>query len=86
VETAYDWLTIMIFAGLVVLFMQRSTSGAPQDSLWQYLTASVGCAAANWLGNQAITQGNLLFHAAALGVLVATLIFVALVLRPFQRS
>ena len=29
-ETPYDWITVAIFAGLVVLFMQRSTSDEVQ--------------------------------------------------------
>ena len=29
-ETPYDWITVGIFAGLVVLFMQRSTSDEVQ--------------------------------------------------------
>lgn len=39
-ETAYDWITVGIFAGLVVLFMQRSTSDEVQhehDLLLLYL-------------------------------------------------
>jgi hypothetical protein len=30
-ETPYDWVTVGIFAGLVVLFMQRSTSDEVED-------------------------------------------------------
>ena len=29
-ETVYDWVTVAIFAGLVVLFMQRSMSDQVQ--------------------------------------------------------
>ena len=51
-QTVYDWLTIAIFAGLIVLFLQRS-QGYARDSMWQYLIAAVGCAVANQFGNAA---------------------------------
>lgn len=76
-ETVFDWITVAIFAGLIVLFMQRSTGDEPpSDSIWQYLAASLGCAVANYLGN----GGH-----ALLGVLVivATLGYIVWFLRPF---
>lgn len=84
-ETIYDWVSIAIFAGLVVLFMQRSTLQNPRDSLWQYMGAAVGCAVANWFGNQALSGGGLLYHAAAIAVTVGTLAYIAIVLRPLDR-
>ena len=47
-ETVYDWVTLAIFAGLVVLFLQRSTGDQPEKdaSLLYYLGAGVACAAA----------------------------------------
>lgn len=50
-ETIYDWVTVAIFAGLVVLFLQRSTAEEPSDRLIDYLPPALGCAVANWLGN-----------------------------------
>jgi hypothetical protein len=52
-ETVYDWVTLAIFAGLIVLFLQRSTGDrAEKDvSLLYYLAAGVGCAVANYFGN-----------------------------------
>lgn len=51
-KTVFDWVTMAVFAGLVVLFLQRSTSdGPPKDSVWQYIPAGIGCAIANYLGN-----------------------------------
>ena len=32
-ETVYDWVTVAIFAGLIVLFLQRSV-GPERDQLW----------------------------------------------------
>lgn len=85
-ETPYDWLTIAIFAGLVVLFMQRSATPNPRDSLWQYLAAAAGCAFANWLGNAAIEEKNLMLHVAAVAVVLGTLGFIYVVLKPLERN
>lgn len=75
-ETVYDWVTIAIFAGLVVLFLQRSMDGEHDDSLVHYLVAGLGCAIANYLGN---SGQNVL----AIIVIVADLGFIFHFLRPF---
>jgi hypothetical protein len=78
-ETIYDWLTLAIFAGLIVLFLQRSTSdrGEKDVSLFYYLAAGVGCAAANYFGNH--DQ-----HVVAIPILAATVGFVVYFLKPFH--
>jgi len=77
-ETVYDWLTIAVFGFLVVLFLHRSVDVEnPKDHLWQYLLAGVGCAIANWLGNERL---DLL----AVGTLLATLVFIHYTLQPFS--
>lgn len=79
-ETPYDWITVGIFAGLIVLFMQRSTSESSDDvddPLWMYLAAGVGCAVANYIGN----EGQ---HVLAIIAIVATLAFVYHFLKPFR--
>ena len=78
-QTVYDWITLAIFAGLVVLFLQRSMQEEPSDSLWTYLAAGVGCAIANYFGN----EKN---HAIAIAVILATLAFIFFVIKPFQRE
>lgn len=77
-ETPYDWITVGIFAGLIVLFMQRSTSDeeTTDDPLWMYLAAGVGCAVANYFGNEEQ-------HALAILVIGATLAFIVYFLKPF---
>lgn len=92
-ETVYDWVTVAIFAGLIVLFLQRSSGeGEPQDSIWQYLAASVGCMVTNYLGNRAIKNGvtagapDYLNHALAIVLLAGTLGYVLVVLKPFKRK
>jgi hypothetical protein len=92
VETVYDWVTVAIFAGLIVLFLQRSSAeGEPQDSIWQYLAASIGCAVANYLGNNAVKNGangtvDYLNHGLAIVVLIGTAAYVWIVLKPFKRK
>ena len=79
-ETVYDWVTVAIFAGLVVLFMQRSTSEQVRhenDNLLLYLGAGLGCAVANYIGNKGM-------HLIAVPLIGATLFFIFYFLRPFS--
>ena len=79
-NTIFDVLTMMIFAGLIVLFLQRSVGETEyKDALWQYLVAALGCAVANYLGNNG-------YALLAVLLIVATLAFIFYVLRPFARS
>ncbi|WP_308515796.1 XrtV sorting system accessory protein [Sphingomonas flavescens] len=80
-STVYDWVSLGIFAGLVVLFLQRSTGeGAEKDaSLLYYLGAGVGCAAANYFGNEKQ-------HVIAIALLVATIGFIIYFLKPFPTK
>lgn len=81
-ETIYDWVTLGIFAGLVVLFLQRSVSDESNernDSLLLYLGAGVGCAVVNYFGN----EGQDLL---AILLLVATIGFILRFLKPFSSS
>jgi hypothetical protein len=82
-ETPYDWATVIVFAGLIVLFLQRS-QGVARDHLWQYLVAAVGCAVTNYLGNEAIKNASTGYHLAAIALGVATLAFIWVVLQPFS--
>jgi len=50
VKTIYDVITLALFAGLAILFLQRSTEQA-RDRMIDYVPPAVGCALANWLGN-----------------------------------
>jgi hypothetical protein len=80
-ETPYDWITVGIFAGLVVLFMQRSTSDHvhdENDSILLYLGAGLGCAVANYIGNKGM-------HIIAIPIILATLGFIFYYLKPFKN-
>ena len=81
-ETPYDWTTIVVFAGLIVLFLQRS-QGQARDHLWQYLVAAVGCAVTNYLGNEALKLDTTAYHLAAIATGVGTLAFIWIILKPF---
>lgn len=80
-DTPYDWITIAIFAGLIVLFMQRSTEEVQtvHDPLWMYLLAGVGCGVANYLGNEEM-------HVAAILAIGLTLAFIVHFLKPFPQQ
>lgn len=84
-STVFDFLTMGIFAGLIVLFLKRSIDDdtppehggdAPDDHLWQYLVAATGCAVANYVGNEG-------YPLPAVALIGGTLIFIAYILRPF---
>lgn len=80
-ETIYDWVTIAIFAGLIVLFLHRSAADEPVDTIWHYLPPSICCAAANYFGNEG-------FVAIAIALLVAIGVYVVAVLNvqlPMQK-
>jgi hypothetical protein len=78
-ETIWDWVTVAIFAGLIVLYLQRSTQEEPKDTIWQYLPPSVGCAVANYLGND-------VNPIAAAAVVAATLAYIYFVLKPLDTQ
>ena len=78
-DTIYDWVSLAIFAGLIVLFLQRSTNDRAESdvSLLYYLAAGVGCAAANYFGNHGQTV-------IAVALLVVTVAFITYFLKPFK--
>jgi hypothetical protein len=78
VETIFDWVTVIIFGGMIVLFLHRSTTdGPPRDNILQYLPPALGCAVANYFGNQGQVQ-------LAAAIVFAVLAYIAFVLKPFD--
>jgi hypothetical protein len=80
-HTIYDWVTVAVFAGLIVLFLQRSMQDEPNDKLWHYLVASVGCAVTNYFGNQDPPQ-----HLIAIACLIAVGVFIYFFIKPFEPA
>lgn len=80
-STIYDWVSLAIFAGLIVLFLHRATSEQAETdvSLLYYLGAAGGCAVGDYLGN----HGQDLLAAV---LLAATVGFIILYLKPFKLS
>ena len=80
-SSIFDWVSLAIFAGLVVLFLQRATGDHAEDdvSLFYYLGAAVGCAVGDYLGNH---------DQPVLGALVlaADVAFILFYLKPFKFS
>lgn len=76
-ETVYDWVTLAIFAGLVVLFLQRSVSDERSDSMLPYLAGAAVCAVANYFGNEG-------YDLLAVALIVANLVFIFVVLKPID--
>jgi hypothetical protein len=76
-QTPYDWITVAIFAAIVVLFLQRSVGDSPvDDSLISYFPPAIGCAISNQFGN----KGH---DAIALILIGAVLLYCWVVLKPF---
>jgi hypothetical protein len=87
-ETPYDWLTVAIFAGLIVIFLQRSVGDdEPVDSIWSYLPPSIGCAVANQFGNNALeSEDGTLYHAIAVLLIAAVVAYIILIIKPFPAK
>ncbi len=78
-KTIYDLVTMAIFAGLVVLFLQRSTAAEPRDHMYQYAPPCIGCAVANWAGNNH-------YDIVAVLIIVASIGWIFYVLKPFSQT
>ncbi len=77
-QTIYDWVTVAIFGGMVVLFLQRSMAEEePKDKIIQYLPPSILCALANYFGN----HGQ---DALAIATILVVIGYIAVVLKPFN--
>jgi hypothetical protein len=81
-ETAYDWLSLALFAGIIVLFLQRSSMENPPDRMIDYLPPVLGCALANQAGNYGLKNSNLLLHGIAVVMLIGVVVYVWMVLKP----
>jgi divalent metal cation (Fe/Co/Zn/Cd) transporter len=74
-QTVYDWISLAVFAGLIVLFLHRSMQDVAPDKIWQYAPPAIGCAVANYLGNEG-------WGLIAVAILVAAAAYIYYVLKP----
>lgn len=76
-KSLYDLFTSIIFAGIAVLFLQRSMSKEDLgDRIYHYAPPAIGCAVANYLGNKG-------YDLPAILLIVAVVVYSLLVLKPF---
>ena len=78
-ETVYDWITVAVFVGLAVLFLQRSSEESPRDEIYHYAPPAVGCAIANYVGNEG-------YMVPAILIIVGVMAYIYYVLKPFAPS
>lgn len=78
-ETVYDWVSLALFGGLIVLFLERSSMPDPPDRVWHYLPPAIGCAGANYAGN----EGWPLLAVLLLGAVIAYIVYI---LKPWVRG
>ena len=65
-KTIYDWLTVAVFAVLIVVLLQRSVGPQEnEDKLYHYFLPALGCGVANYLGNEGQDLAAILVLAAA---------------------
>lgn len=78
-QTIFDWVTMAVFSGLVVLFLNRSmASEEKQDNIYHYGPPALGCAVANYLGNH--DQ-----RVAAIALIIAVVGYILFFLQPFAK-
>ncbi len=78
-ETVYDWVTVAVFVSLAVLFLQRSSEEHPRDEIYHYAPPAIGCAIANYLGNEGYMFASVL-------LIVGILAYIYYILKPFAAS
>lgn len=65
-KTIYDWLTVAVFAVLIVVLLQRSVGPQEnEDKLYHYFLPALGCGVANYLGNDGQDLAAILVLAAS---------------------
>jgi hypothetical protein len=78
-QTIFDWVTMAVFSGLVVLFLNRSMAPEEkQDNIYHYGPPALGCAVANYLGNH--DQ-----RVAAIALIIAVVGYILFFLQPFTK-
>jgi hypothetical protein len=77
-KTIYDVISIVMFAGLAIIFLQRSASRSPDSiPIWKYGIPAIGCAVGDYLGNHDQMIASIAIFLAVAG-------FSIMILRPFR--
>jgi hypothetical protein len=79
-KTVYDLVSMIAFAGLAILYLQRSASSSPDPvALWKYAAAAFGCALADYFGDHGMAL-------ASIATFIALGVFSAAMLKPFHLN
>ena len=79
-KSPYDIVSLIMFAGIAILFLQRSASRERDPiAIWKYGVAAAGCAIGDIAGNAGLPIPAIL-------IFLAALIFSVVILKPFARS
>jgi len=71
-------VSIIAFAGLTILYLQRSASSSPDSvALWKYALAAFGCALADYFGDHGMVV-------ASIATFVVLAVFSVAMLKPFH--
>jgi len=77
-KNIYDLISIIAFAGLAILYLQRSASPSPDTvALWKYAVAAVGCALADYFGDHGMVIASIV-------TFIALALFAFAMLKPFH--
>ena len=85
-QSLFDWAAMAVFAGLVVLFLQRSISEHAVDRIYHYAPPAVGCAAANYVGNLGVDSNRTDLQLFAGVILIACVAYIFHILRPLPLN
>ena len=69
-QTFFDWTTVGLFLVIAGLFFYRNQYR--EENIFKYLLPSVGCATANWFGNNGDSLIAFVFIAAVVAFIVRT--------------
>jgi Na+/H+-dicarboxylate symporter len=75
-----------VFAGLVVLFLQRSVSNEAVDRIYHYAPPAVGCAVANYVGNLGLSSNRIDLQLFAGVILGAVVVYIFHILQPIPLN
>jgi hypothetical protein len=79
-KSPYDIVSLILFAGVAILFLQRSASRERDPiAIWKYGVAAAGCAVGDIVGNAGL-------EIPAVAIFLAAVIFSLIILKPFARS